>query len=158
MYEHETPHVNLVISISALEYTSIWSIPKPFDIPLSSLSGQFRDGCHDSSKVFDKTFVKLCHPIFYYGFLGGGMFTIAYIFFGSGSFRSLEIIKPKIILENTMNARLSRFKLMPYFLHFWKHNMSFYIWLSMSLYTIDSSKNIFIKISKYSLNVLVTTL
>jgi hypothetical protein len=46
------------------------------------------------------------------------MFFIAYIFFGSGSFFSLEIIKPKIIPENTINARLFRFKLMPYSLHF----------------------------------------
>jgi len=61
----------------------------------------------------------------------------------------------KIIPKNTMNAHLSRFKLMPYSLHFWKHNMNFYRWLSMSLYTIKSSKNIFIELSKYSLNALV---
>ncbi len=40
------------------------------------------------------------------------MFTFTCIFFGSGSFPSLEIIKPKIILENTINAYFSRFKLM----------------------------------------------
>jgi hypothetical protein len=54
------------------------------------------------------------------------MFTIACIFFGSGSFPFLKIIKPKIILENTMNAHLSGFKLMPYSLHFLKHSLSFY--------------------------------
>jgi hypothetical protein len=59
------------------------------------------------------------------------MFTIACIFFGSSSFPSLETITPKIILENTINAHLSRFRLMPYSLHFWKHNLSFYKWLSM---------------------------
>ncbi len=37
------------------------------------------------------------------------MFTIACIFFGSRSFPSLEIIKPKIISENTINAHLSGF-------------------------------------------------
>jgi hypothetical protein len=46
------------------------------------------------------------------------MLTIACIFFGYGSFPSLEIIKPKIIHENTINAHLSGFKLMPYSLHF----------------------------------------
>jgi hypothetical protein len=46
------------------------------------------------------------------------MFTISYIFFGSGIFPFLEIIKPKIIPESTVNACLSRFKLMPYSLHF----------------------------------------
>jgi hypothetical protein len=46
------------------------------------------------------------------------MFTIACIFFGSSSFPSLETIKPKIIPKNTMNVHLSRFKLMPYSLHF----------------------------------------
>jgi len=46
------------------------------------------------------------------------MFTIACIFFEFGSFPFLEIIKPKIILENTINAHLSRFRLMPYFLQF----------------------------------------
>jgi hypothetical protein len=52
---------------------------------------------------------------------------------------------------------LSRFNLMPYSLHFWKHCLNFYKWLSMSLYTVKSSRNIFIKLSKYSLNTLVTT-
>ncbi len=52
------------------------------------------------------------------GFLGGGMFTIACIFFGSSSLCSLEAIKPNIIHENTMNAYLSRFKLMPFFCTF----------------------------------------
>jgi hypothetical protein len=51
-------------------------------------------------------------------FLGDGMFLITYIFFGSDSFPSLETIKPKIIPENTINAHLSRFNLMPYSLHF----------------------------------------
>jgi hypothetical protein len=46
------------------------------------------------------------------------MFIIACIYFGSGSFLSLEIIKPKIILENTINAHLFGFKLMSYSLHF----------------------------------------
>ncbi len=54
----------------------------------------------------------------YYGFLGGGMFIIACIFFGFGSFPSLEIIKPKIIPQNTMNVHLFGFILMPYSLHF----------------------------------------
>jgi hypothetical protein len=43
---------------------------------------------------------------------------ITCIFFRFGSLLSLEIIKPKITLENTINAHLSRFKLMPYSLHF----------------------------------------
>ncbi len=78
------------------------------------------------------------------------MFMIAYISFGFGSFLSLETIKSNIIHENTINAHLSGFKLMPYSLHFWKHNLSFYKWLSMPLH-------ILIKLSKYFMNVLVTT-
>jgi len=93
-----------------------------------------------------------------YGFLGAGMFIIVCIFFGFGSFPSFQTIKPNIMLKNTINTHLSRFKLLPYSLHFWKHNLSFCKWLSMSLYTMKSSKNIFIKLSKYFLNVLVTTL
>jgi hypothetical protein len=46
------------------------------------------------------------------------MLTIAYIFFGSSSFFSLETIKLEIILQNTINAHLSRFILMSYSLHF----------------------------------------
>ncbi len=94
---------------------------------------------------------------FYCGFLGTDMFTIICIFLGSSSFPSLEIINSKNILENTMNVHLSGFKLMPYSLHFWKNNLSFYRWLSMSLYTVKSFRNIFIKLFKYFLNVLVTT-
>ncbi len=45
------------------------------------------------------------------------MFIIACIFFGFGSFLFLETIKPEIILENTINAHISGFKLMPYFLN-----------------------------------------
>jgi hypothetical protein len=77
--------------------------------------------CHNNSKGFYKTFVKLCHPIEYLNllrFLGGGMFTIASIFFLRGSFPSLEIIKLKIIPKNIINAHLSKFRLTPYSLHF----------------------------------------
>jgi hypothetical protein len=35
-----------------------------------------------------------------------------------GDFLSLETIKPNIIPENTINAHLSGFRLMPYYLHF----------------------------------------
>jgi hypothetical protein len=57
------------------------------------------------------------------------MFTIACILFGSSGFPSLEVIKPKFILENTMNAHLFGFRLMPYSFHFLKQNMSFCRWL-----------------------------
>jgi len=85
------------------------------------------------------------------------MFTIPCIFFGFSIFPSLKTIKPKIIPGNTINSHLFGFLLMPYSWHFWKYSMNFYKWLSMSLYTIKSSKNIFIKLSKYSMNVLVMT-
>jgi hypothetical protein len=49
------------------------------------------------------------------GFLGGGMFIIAYIFFRFVSFPYLEIIKPKIIPKNNINAHLSKFGLMSFF-------------------------------------------
>jgi hypothetical protein len=122
------------------------------------LFGHFR--CHNSNKVFDKGLIKFFHPIKYLNLLwihGWWMFTIACIFSGSGSFLSLKTIKPKIILENIVNAHMSGFRLMPYSFHFWKHNLNFYIWLFKSLYTVKSSKNVFIKLSKYFLNALVTT-
>ncbi len=68
------------------------------------------------------------------------MFAIACIFFRFGNFPSLETIKPKIIFENTINAHLFGFKLMPYSLHFWKHSLSFCEWFSMSLYIVKASK------------------
>jgi hypothetical protein len=46
------------------------------------------------------------------------MFTIAFIFFGYGSFPYLETIKAKIILEDIIDAHLFKFRLMPYPLHF----------------------------------------
>jgi hypothetical protein len=46
------------------------------------------------------------------------MFTIACIFFGFGNFLSLDIIKPNIILENTINTHLFGFRVMSYSLHF----------------------------------------
>jgi len=46
------------------------------------------------------------------------MFTIACVLFYFGSLPFLETIKPNIILESTINAHLSGFKLMPYSLHF----------------------------------------
>ncbi len=125
------------------------------------LFSQFSDRCHNSSKVFDKTFVKLCHPIEYLNLLRIPRSLHVYYclyFIGYGSFLSLEVIKPKIIPKNTINAHLFRFKLMPYSLHFWKHSLNFCKWLSMLLYNVKSFKNIFIKLSKYSLNALVTTL
>ncbi len=84
------------------------------------------------------------------------MFTIACIFFGSSSFPSLEIIKPKIIPENTINAHLFGFRLMPYSLHFWKHSLYSLQVIFHITYIVKSSKNIFIKLSKNFLNVLVT--
>ncbi len=123
------------------------------------ISGQFNDRCHNHSKVFYKTSVNNAIPLntwICWRFLGGGMFRIACIFFGFSSFPSLEIIKPNIIPENIINAHLHGFQLIPYSLHFWKHSLNFCKWLSMSLYTIKSSRNIFIKLSKYFMNVLVT--
>ncbi len=109
LYEHESSRANLVISILVLQYTFVRSIPKAFDILLSKKSlcdsGHFR--CHNSSKVFDKGSIKLCHPIKYLNMLwifGWWMFTIACIFFGFGNFLSLKTIKLKIILESTINA------------------------------------------------------
>ncbi len=109
-------------------------------------------------KVFYKAYVKLCHPIEYLNLLGILRWLHVYYclyFFGFGDFPYLEIIKPNVIPKNTINAHLSGFKLMPYSLHFWKQSLSFCKLLSMSLYTMKSSKNIFIKLSKYSLNALV---
>jgi hypothetical protein len=46
------------------------------------------------------------------------MFIIACVFFRSSSVPSLETIKPKIISENTINAYIFGFRLLPYSLHY----------------------------------------
>jgi hypothetical protein len=61
------------------------------------------------------------------------MFIIACVFFRSSSVPYLETIKPKIISENTINAYIFGFRLLPYSLHYWKHCLSFCKWLFMSI-------------------------
>ncbi len=53
---------------------------------------------------------------------------------------SLEIINLSIIPKNTKNAHLFGFKLIPNFLHLWKHSLSLARWMSISLYKIKSFK------------------
>jgi len=74
------------------------------------------------------------------------------------TFESLKAARDAHEKQNHLfwNAHFSRFRLMLHSLHFWTHNLSCRKWLSMSLYIIKSSKNIFIKLSKYYLNALVT--
>jgi hypothetical protein len=67
MYEHETPFASLVISILMFQYTYVWSIPSL--LTFFSLFGQFSDRCHNNSNFFDKTSLKLCHPIAYLNLL-----------------------------------------------------------------------------------------
>ncbi len=89
---------------------------------------------------------------------GTNMFIITCIFFGSCSLPSFEIINLINIPKKTVKVHFYGFKLIFYSLHFWKHNLSFCKWVSMPQYIVKSSKNIFMKLSKYSLNAFVTTL
>ncbi len=62
---------------------------------------QLNDRCHNNNKCFDKTFVKLCHPIEYLNLMWILMWWHVYYclyFFGSNSFFSFEIIKHNIIV------------------------------------------------------------
>ncbi len=60
-----------------------------------------------------------------------------------------------IVQERTMNAQYFGFKLMPYFLNFRNHFISFKKWVDKSLKTIKSSKKIFMNTSMYSWKALV---
>jgi len=60
--------------------------------------------------------------------------------------------------DNTMNAHLSRFKLIPNSLHLKNHFLSFSSWVDRSLKIVKSSRNIFMNTSMFSRNTLVTTL
>jgi hypothetical protein len=53
------------------------------------------------------------------------MFIKASTFLGSITLPFLNIMKPKMVPENTMNAHLSRFKLIPNSLHLKKHFLTF---------------------------------
>jgi hypothetical protein len=55
------------------------------------------------------------------GVVGIGMFTEVSTILGSITLPSLDTIKPRMVLENTMNAHLFGFKLIPNSLHFRKH-------------------------------------
>ncbi len=133
MYEHEIPPTSLLILISMFQYTFVWLILKPFDIPCPKnnlyLSGQFSDRCHNINKNFHKVYVKLCHPLEYLNLLWIFKWWHVYyclFFLKIGGFPSFEIIKPNIVLENTINAHFFGFKMMPYSLHFSKHSLTFW--------------------------------
>jgi hypothetical protein len=52
------------------------------------------------------------------------MFTITWTFLRFGIFPSLKIMNPKINPKNIINAYLFGLRLILYFLHFWKQNLS----------------------------------
>jgi hypothetical protein len=70
--------------------------------------------------------------------VGIGMFIKASTFLGSVTFPSLDIMKPRIVLENTMNAHLFGLRLIPNYLHLKKHFLSFSRCIDKSLKTIKS--------------------
>jgi hypothetical protein len=59
------------------------------------------------------------------GVVGTSMFTKASTFLGSITFPSLDTTKPRMVHENTMNAHLFGFRLIPNSLHLKKHFSSF---------------------------------
>jgi hypothetical protein len=62
-------------------------------------------------------------------------------------------MKPKY----TINAHFSRLKLIPNLQHFKKQSHILFMWVSMLLKIVKSSKKIFMNKSMYSWNVLFTT-
>jgi len=78
------------------------------------------------------------------------MFTKASTFLGSMTLPSLDTMNPKMVPENTMNAHLSKFKVIPNFQHLKKHFSSFSRWVDRSLKTVKSLRNIFMNTLMYS--------
>jgi hypothetical protein len=60
-----------------------------------------------------------------WGVVGTSMFTKASTFLGSMILPFLDIMKPKMVPKNTMNAHFYGFKLIPNFLHFKKQFFNF---------------------------------
>ncbi len=107
---------------------------------------------------------EMCHPKLKtwisWGVVNISRFVKASTFLGSITLPSLDIMKTRIVLENTMNAHLFGFKLIPNYLfnkHLKKHFMSFSRWVNKLLKTIKSSRKIFMNTSMYFWNVLITT-
>jgi hypothetical protein len=83
------------------------------------------------------------------GVIGIGMFTNTSTFLGSITLPFLDTMNLKMVLENTMNAHLSKFRLIPNSLHLIKHLFNFSRWVDKSLKIIKSSRNIFMNIIMY---------
>ncbi len=121
---------------------------------------QLSDRWHDRSKLFYEALIKMGYPIKnlnFLGVVGTSMFTKASTLLGSMTLPSLDVMNPKMILENTMNAHLSRFKLIPNSLHLRNHFFSFSRWVDRSPKMVKLSRKIFMNASIYSWKVLVTT-
>jgi hypothetical protein len=78
------------------------------------------------------------------------MFAKALTFLGSMTLPSLDIMNPKMVLENTMNAHFLGFKLILNFLHFKKHFFNFSRSIDRSLKKVKLLRNIFMNTSMYS--------
>lgn len=141
--EHGAPRPNsMVLKLVPQCIYVLWA-PKIFNTPLSiekdCFPCEFSNYNHKHYKILNKTFIKLCHSIQYLNLqwiLWYNMFTIACIFFELGGLPSFETINLIITLENTMKVHFSWFKLIMYSLHFRKHNLNFYKWVYVSLYTM----------------------
>jgi hypothetical protein len=77
------------------------------------------------------------------------MFTKASTFLGSMILPSLDIMKPKMVPKNTMNAHVYGFKLIPNFLHLIKQFFNFSRWVEKSL-KIMKSRKLFVNTPMYS--------
>ncbi len=71
------------------------------------------------------------------------MFTRVSTFLGSMTLPSLDIVKPRMVRKNTMNAHLFGFKPIPNFLHLKKHFLIFSRWVDRSLKIENAPRNIF---------------
>jgi hypothetical protein len=62
----------------------------------------------------------------------------------------LDTMNPKMVPENTMNAHLLGFNLIPNYLHLKKHFFNFSRWVDMSLKIVKLLRKIFLNTSIYS--------
>jgi hypothetical protein len=91
---------------------------------------------HNCYKILNKTSIKLCHVIEHLNMLWilwykHVQYRLYFLWIRQLTF--FETINPIMTLKTTIKLHFTGFKLMMYFLHFWKHNITFYKWVSMSL-------------------------
>jgi len=86
---------------------------------------EFSNWGHYECKILDEGSIKLNHSVEYLNLLwtyGYRHLNYGLDFLRSCSLPSFETINPSIISKNTIKAHLFGFKLIPNYMHFWKHD------------------------------------